>query len=283
VRDILADWYSGQLLGHDCGGGDQVDQDGGALREFADGVAFWYAKRWGDDFNNAEYEQWARANPHGHFTLEWWEGFLPTLHRWRATRPFSGAELTTRFRDGVAALNTAWQTSCAPYLGQDISTVTWEQVEAFPTEVANIKPTKSPVFTSKVCHFLLPKVFPVVDNEALGNRWPTYEAYFRAVQEIWAETDPEVQEELVSVLRKLIESASSVVFTAYPMINKIVELRLIGQNHQGLQTEATAPSLPTPIAPADETQLTHRSHVTGKFVTEVQRPTLSLSDAWLTT
>ena len=155
------------------------------MRELADGITFWRSRRWPPDFHNAEYERWAQENPNGNFTLGWWqEHQLPRLTRWIATRPYSGAELTSRFMDCATALRQAWKTACAPYLERDSPTVTWAEVEAFPNEVAMVKPTMvpSPVFTSKFCHFLLPKIFPVVDNAALGGRWLTYEAYFRFVQ-----------------------------------------------------------------------------------------------------
>src|SRR5436309_142330 len=154
----------------------------GAMQEFADGVAFWRTKPpWPADFHNSDYERWASENPNGTFTLSWWGPFLRTLHAWRATRPFGSAELTARFRERADALGEAWREACIPVLDSDISAVSWERISAFATEVGKIKPTKSPspVFTSKFCHFLLPKVFPVVDDEGLGNRWPTYEGYFK--------------------------------------------------------------------------------------------------------
>lgn len=115
----------------------------------------------------------------------------------------------------------------------NIATVSWEQIAAFPMEVGKIKPTKSPspVFTSKFCHFLLPKVFPVVDDEGLGNKWPTYEGYFKFVQEIWKSTDVVDQSRLEAELSRLIESAGQRVSPSFPMKNKIVELRLIGKQH----------------------------------------------------
>ena len=121
-------------------------------------------------------------------------------------------------------------------LEEDISEVSWEQIAAFPMEVEKIKPTKSPspVFTSKFCHFLLPKVFPVVDNEGLGNRWLTYERYFKFVQAVWESTDFVDQSRLEAELSRLIESAGQRVSPRFPMKNKIVELRLIGRQHPGI-------------------------------------------------
>ncbi len=205
------------------------------MRELADGVAFWRSRRWPSDLHNAEYQTWARENPHGNFTPEWWQQYqLPRLTRWIATRPYSGADLTARFTERITALTTTWRTACVPCLERNISTVTWTEVEAFSNEVAKIKPTRvpSPVFTSKFCHFLLPKVFPVVDNAAIGGRWQTYGDYFRFVQDEWSSTDPATQAALVT---GLIEATGlKELFPGFPVTNKVIELRLIGRRHRGV-------------------------------------------------
>ncbi|MHB8288686.1 MAG: hypothetical protein ACYDEY_05535 [Acidimicrobiales bacterium] len=209
-------------------------EDTHALQELSDGVTFWRSRRnWPADFHNADYRRWSEDNPHGNFTMSWWRPFLVALQAWIATRPTSGQTLTQRFMASISILSEAWQASCEPFLDADISAVTWDQVAAFPTVVATIKPTltPSPVFTSKFCHFLLPKVFPVVDNEALGGSWSTYEAYFRFVQEEWASTSGTTRAELVAALAALIEATGTEVFSEFPMANKIVELRVIGRRH----------------------------------------------------
>lgn len=205
-----------------------------ATQEFADGVAFWGSKlAWPADFHNADYEKWASENPHGNFTPSWWGPFLRRLHSWKATRPFGSAELTPRFMERAEVLGEVWREACVPALDEDISTVSWERIASFPIEVGKIKPTKrpSPVFMSKFCHFLLPKVFPVVDDEGLGNRWPTYERYFKFVQEVWKTTDVVDQSRLEAELSRLIELAGQRPSSYFPMKNKIVELRLIGRQH----------------------------------------------------
>jgi hypothetical protein len=104
-------------------------------------------------------------------------------------------------------------------------------VEAFPNEVAGIKPTKapSPVFTSKFCHFLLPRIFPVVDNAAVGGGWRTYGAYYKFVQNEWHETDAAARGDLIAALKN--EIGQNRIFSEFPMITTIVELRLIGRRH----------------------------------------------------
>jgi hypothetical protein len=102
---------------------------------------------------------------------------------------------------------------------------------AFPDEVAKIKPTNdpSPVFTSKFCHFLLPSVFPVVDREAVGGGWRTYAAYFNYVQYEWNTTDTSTRADLIAALTKA--TGATQLYSGYPIVTKIVELRLIGRSH----------------------------------------------------
>jgi hypothetical protein len=205
-----------------------------AMNEVEAGLAFWRGRGvWPADLHNSDYVRWASENPHGNFTNAWWQPFLRTLHVWRATRPFSGAELTSRFLETADRLGAAWREVCAPRLDDDVSTVTWDEIEPFPMAVGTIKPTRtpSPVFTSKFCHFLLPRIFPVVDAEGLGNRWPTYQAYFRFVQSEWASTEPPTRAALTERVTDLIQRSGEPAFSGFPMTNKIVELRLIGRHH----------------------------------------------------
>jgi hypothetical protein len=215
-----------------------------AVHEMADGLTFWDSRRgWGKDLGNANYEAWAKENPHGEFSLEWWKPFLGRLNRWKATRGWdNGTVLTSRFVACMAELSRAWTEVCEPFLDDDISSVTWEQVSAFPILVATIKPTRShsPVFASKFCHFLLPRVFPVVDNEGLGNRWSTYQRYFQCVQDEWAATEPADRTALRALLTERIKATGATVFHGYPFINKVVELRLIGRQHPGTDSQTAS-------------------------------------------
>jgi predicted DNA-binding protein len=206
-----------------------------AMRELAAGVAFWRKRAWPADFHNADYQKWVRQDPHGIFTLTWWHDIqLPRLQEWIATRGATHADLTARFTERAATLGATWKEACVPHLDEDISTVAWVEVQAFPNEVALIKPTKalSPVFTSKFCHFLLPKIFPVVDNEGLGNRWRTYEDYFKCIQAEWQSTAPVTRTDLTKELTRLVEAEGEQLFSGFPMVNKIVELRLIGRRQR---------------------------------------------------
>ena len=217
------------------GGSDAVSVP---LRELRDGIAYWRSQtRWPKDLHNAKYAEWAGQNPNGNFTVDWWDRYqLPRLSGWKATRGVTHAILTERFRSSMDDLGRAWREACLPYVDQDVTAVDWDLISAFPAEAGKIKPLKhgpSTVFTSKFCHFLLPRVFPLVDNAALGAGRTPYGSYFKCVKEEWAGTSPAAQDALIAELTRVIEAEGPAVFPGFPLVNKIVELRRIGRRHPG--------------------------------------------------
>ena len=88
------------------------------VAEFERGVAYWLEQtKWDRDFHNGFYKTMAAVNPHGDFDDSWWAGFLPVLHRWRATRPRSGDFLTPRAQSRYASMSQAWAAVVEPNLG----------------------------------------------------------------------------------------------------------------------------------------------------------------------
>lgn len=81
-------------------------------------------------------------------------------------------------------LAATWQRCCAPLAAQDICDISWEQVADWLTVVDRMKPTSSPVLTSKFAHFLLPAVFPVVDQAVMGRPLGvSYRTHFQGAQD----------------------------------------------------------------------------------------------------
>jgi hypothetical protein len=199
-------------------------------REFTAGVRWWRTKTgWPSDFHNADYEVLAAQNPDGAFQDDWWAGFLPRLTLWRALRPFSRAEVTDLLVANRDDLAGAWHQACASVRDKDITGVTWDQVREFPEVVARLKPTSSPVFPSKFCHFLLPRIFPVFDNLAVGGS-RNYERYFNLIKGTWEVTPADLQASLIAELTQLVEDdGRSPLYVGFPMTTKITELALIGR------------------------------------------------------
>ncbi|TDB74338.1 hypothetical protein [Micromonospora sp. KC723] len=202
--------------------------------EFAAGVRWWQTKtRWRNDFHNSAYVVLSAQNPNGDFRDDWWPDFLRRLTQWGALRPLSGVEVTRRLAANRDELASAWRQACAPVKDLDITGVAWEQVRAFPEVVARLKPTKygSPVFPSKFCHFLLPRIFPVFDNAAVGGSH-TYETYFGLIKGTWEATPAGLQDELVAELARLVDDdGQGRLYAGFPAATKITELALIGRRH----------------------------------------------------
>jgi hypothetical protein len=175
----------------------------------------------------------AERNPEGNFDELWWKPFLGELNRWKATRGRgrTNAYLTSRAVTRFGTLGHAWNSGCAPNLNNDISGVQWAEVADFADIVAEIKDVRSPVFTSKFCHFLLPQVFPVVDRRAMGNPFATYSSYFESVRAEWSCTSQKTRVLLRATLDELIGMAK---IPTYPTTNKIVELCLIGRRQSAI-------------------------------------------------
>lgn len=202
------------------------------------GVTWWRTStRWPADFHNHDYQSLAATNPGGDFTDQWWGPFLRRLTRWLANRPYRASDITALFHQHREELASVWQRTCAPVIGQDITTVSWEQVAPFTDVVEKLKPTRrpSPVFISKFCHFLAPPIFPVTDNLALPEV-TRYETYFRKVQDTWNATPVPVQQQLIAQLHLLITQTGSSPHPWFPTVNKIVELALIGRKQSTVST-----------------------------------------------
>lgn len=206
------------------------------------GVAWWRTRtNWPADFHNRDYRVMAAENPNGRFDAVWWANVQPRLTRWNAFRPVPRSLVAANVEARADALAQAWKICCEPYRDADIAApeVTWEAVRAFPDVAATLKPTRSPVFPSKLCHFLLPKVFPVVDGLALGGHSSTYERYFNEVKGSWELTDPATRKILIAEMTRLVEQLDRPLEPTFPLVNKIVELALIGQRHH--ERGATGP------------------------------------------
>ena len=195
--------------------------------ELNQGIAYWRRTNWPQDFHNAFYQHIAKIRADGLFNQQWWDAFLPILRQWRAHRPRSSAYLTARAQNRFDSLNNSWNQNIVPVIGQDIEAIEWLSIAPFVRLVAEIKNVRSPVFSSKLCHFLAPHIFPVVDNAAMGNPFDSYETYFNAGRQEWCETDNDTKGILTDLITN--EIGPNMVLN-YPVKCKVIELCLIGRN-----------------------------------------------------
>ena len=105
----------------------------------------------------------------------------------------------------------------------NLDTCEWEHVAGLYEVAASIKGLSTPVFGSKLCHFILPDVFPVIDWDFIGVSADDYRGYWEFCKTEW--TSCQDRKSLVAVLSPCIESKYQHYF---PWSTKITELCIAG-------------------------------------------------------
>jgi hypothetical protein len=199
------------------------------------GVRWWIntVPKWGPDLVNSEYVEIFRARDTG-ITEWWWKETVDRLWDWRAIRsprpPNSKQQI---FGSGVTNLVQIDSiiSGIRSYARNEpsITDVSWEQIAplfdvAFRLKCGE-KKSGSPVFASKMCHFIFPDVFPVVDNLATG--YFDYEFYWRGMKDEWLRFLDKDR----AILKIRDQLKDYAVHECYPFKTKIIELCHIGYSH----------------------------------------------------
>jgi hypothetical protein len=200
------------------------------------GIDWWRESKWGRDLMNGEYREIFTDRDLG--VLDgWWAKAVDRLGRWRAyrgrTKPNSKAEILSRGEARLAQISTAYGHLIGKGPAEPcIADFTWEEIEQLYLQAFEVKP--SVVFASKMCHFLLPNLFIVMDN------WATdasdYEMYWRGMRDAWLSASSK------EVMRRLVLEtirAESNPHVRYPVETKIMELCHIGRKHAAQTYEET--------------------------------------------
>lgn len=206
-----------------------------AVDELQRGVAQWL-RRWPgeDDFHAGFYNDLAHINEAGMFVPLWWEQILPRLGSWRAHRPKSYDYLTRRAcRDGrgrLAAMAEAWGAIPPHVLGGNFDNVDDARVAitGLTTLASAIKNVASPVFCSKLCHFIAPNLFPVFDGAMTG--FPAGAEYgpnWCYAWREWQATPLAVKHALCEGMEEELPDGPHEYF---PMKSKVIEICLIGRH-----------------------------------------------------
>lgn len=183
---------------------------------------------WDLDFHNRLYSELYSMRTKG-INAEYWGFLVDQLAVWRATRGSSKLEIYQRGLTQLSALGHYIRLIIEKHLGYepDITMVNWKEIQPLFNLAFYIKKTinQSPVFASKLCHFIFPNIFMVTDNEVIGaaDDLDDYRDYWEDCQEDWTSCTTKI--ELISILGNdigpdLIEN--------YPFATKITELCIIG-------------------------------------------------------
>jgi hypothetical protein len=184
----------------------------------------WATKNVSKDSHNSDYYDMYEVRAAG-VTQQWWTATVNRLGQWRAYRG-SGLKKTditglglSRLGPVAAQYTKLMAGSCAE---PSIVDVPWEDVSPLFALAAGIRPWP-PVFASKMCHFLFPKLFIVMDNTLTDTF--EYEFYWRGMKDEWSRFEEKA--EAMSIFREAIKSDKPI-HDRYPWEAKIMELSHIG-------------------------------------------------------
>ena len=191
--------------------------------------AFLEHKDWPRDFHVEFYCKLRKWQQDG-LTQDWWDKIIDELGHWKAIRPKSPGDIrkVAKKRKSLDRMKE----SLSGIHAKDIASCDWNDIAGLFAVAHKIKETKSEsfVFASKLCHFILPKVFPTYDKGALQFPRPSYEAYWQYCQEQWKNcTD---KKELKQLLRQKIMQNPDIkasYLKEYPWVAKITELCIMGR------------------------------------------------------
>jgi hypothetical protein len=198
------------------------------ISNFKAGVRVWRKKpNWDQDFHNSFYGKLERSRANG-LTSIWWNRIVDDLWNWRAIRPSPKDEICRRGLLYLPELQSEYTKlkNLAREQEPNLETSRWDDLEGLFGVAAEIKITMpfSPVFASKLCHFIFPAAYPVVDRQVVGISG-SYANYWDYCQAQWVNC--QVKDDLIGMLRREI---GPYVFGNFPWSNKIVELCMIGKN-----------------------------------------------------
>ncbi len=160
------------------------------------------------------------------FSEDHWDFLIFKLADWGATRPKPKQEIHDKClaitNELKGCLNSILKSH--NFLEPDILTTNWNEIEPLFKYAFSIKETNynSPVFASKLCHFLLPKVFFISDN--LFIKRFDYPQFWQESKKAWSNCSN--KDELINILKNKIGSN---IIDNYPFATKITDLCYMGK------------------------------------------------------
>lgn len=202
-----------------------------SLHNLRVGLKWWHQNGWPSDMHNSDYaDLYAQRSTVG--TGPWWSKTVDRLWDWKAIRnrtpPNSKADILNRGQSRLGAIAKWHAEIIARCTGEpSIANLSWEDVAPLFALAYGIKRGNHPVFASKMCHFMFPRVFVVMDHSVTGTF--EYEFYWRGMKAEWGRLAKKA--EACYILTNAIQSKKGI-FIFYPYETKIMELCHIGYNQR---------------------------------------------------
>ena len=197
----------------------------------------WWQENWGRDYPdilNSEYYDIYNARKNG-LSVDWWNLTVLRLSRWRAIRsrrpPNTIIEIRQRGLHVLPNLQKMYN-NIFNKAKEELSLVNfkWDQLNNSYNDLAWIKNSNSPVFPSKLGHFIFPKIFMPVDNMATGIPPSGYDSFWTSKQRAWIDFN-EKEEAKGLLYEEITRNSDKTIHDLYPFETKIIELCVIGNKH----------------------------------------------------
>lgn len=205
------------------------------VKDLKAGISYWKTEKkdiWPKDFHNKAYAELYALRENG-LTIDWWKGTVDRLWMWRAIRPKTKNDIMLKGKKDLNKLQNYFYEIQSKVEGEPcFADFEWNQLEDLYNHLSSIKETKkrSPVFPSKLGHFIFPKLFIVMDRAATGIK--AYDEYWISLKDAWNKF--EQKDTAKNMLNKEICRKPSVPLTLnYPLEIKIIELCSIGSKLRG--------------------------------------------------
>lgn len=180
-------------------------------------------KNFPEDFHNSLYATLLEKKK-ADIDENYWDYLLDVLAQWRALRPFSKQFIRTKSQAYLSEIQRNYSRILSEQGNEpQITACEWEQIKGLFDAAYKIKGNDSPVFASKLCHFLFPSLFPVADRALINIQRSTYQVYWTNSKLGWISCPGKNQ-----LQKELRENIHGAIIPSYPWITKITELCYIG-------------------------------------------------------
>jgi hypothetical protein len=206
-----------------------------SIENLKQGMEWWQQGKWPEDYLNHDYYTLYQDRAGG-LTEQWLLLTVDRLAKWRAFRsrkpPNTKLQIFELLKMKLPLLQTAYQRILDLSKNEpSINTLSWRDVNDLYELMADIK-NGSPVFASKLGHFIFPKVFIVMDN--LGTEVMLYDYYWQGMVNEWNLFADKVT--CMDLLKTEIQKRSTIPsHKDYPYETKVMELCHIGNKWKRLK------------------------------------------------
>jgi hypothetical protein len=180
-------------------------------------------KNFPDDFHNSLYATLLEKKKAG-IDENCWDYLIDVLAQWRALRPFSKQSIRIKSQPWLPEIQRNYSRILSEQENEpQITAWEWEQIKGLFDAAYKIKGNDSPVFASKLCHFLFPALYPVADRALINIQRSTYQVYWMNSKLGWISCLDKDQ-----LQKELQGNIHGAIIPSYPWITKITELCYIG-------------------------------------------------------